>query len=214
MRPIRMVVISSNTLTRSAITQIVAQSRPLIEIVGTFPDFQSAVHYLNNHGVEVILIDDSLPHQANLSREIKALSQQRISVAVIVILQRPTVSLVQQLLAQGFRGIIHKLDKLEAHLVQAIVLAKQRGLYLSPGVSRLIDAQRTLPVPLGPREYDVLKLLANGLEPKAIVSHIGLGKPTVYRIIRSLRARLNAQNNAHLIAIAHQEKLLEVDRID
>lgn len=214
MRPIRMIVISGNTTTSSRITQIVRQSHSPIEIVGSFVDFQAAVQYLDNHVLEAILIDGTLLYPATLVQEIKALSLKRFAGAAIVILQQTTLSLVQQLIVLGVRGIIHKNDNLESHLVQAIVLGKQRGLHVSPGISQCIDALRTLPVALDPRAYDVLKLLASGLEPKAIASHIGIGVHTVYRTLRSLRDKFDAQSNSHLTAVATQERLFEIDRVD
>ncbi len=206
MRPIRMIVISGNTTTSSRITQVVAQTNSPVEIVGSFEDFQAAVQYLSNHVLEAILIDGTLLYPATLVQEIKALSLKRFAGAAIVILQQPTLSLVQQLIVLGVRGIIHKNDYLESHLVQVIILGQQRGLHVSPGISQCIDALRTLPIALSPRAYDVLKLLASGLEPKAIASHVGIGIHTVYRTLRSLRDKFDAQSNSHLTAVATQEK--------
>jgi two-component system invasion response regulator UvrY len=210
MRPIRMVFVSSNALTRKGINQLMPQSEPSIEVVGTFSSFEDVHHYLNNNAADVILIDDSLPRQTNLLHEVSALRLEHVAIAVIVILQRPTVSIALQLLGLGVRGILQKNDDLELYIPQAVVLGRQRGLYLSPGVSSLIDSQRNLPKGYTQRDIDVLQLLAEGKEIVEIAAHVGLAEYTVYRIIRSLRAHFNVQNNAHLITVAHQEKLLEV----
>lgn len=214
MRPIRMVVISSNALTRSGITQIVAQSRPPIEIAGTFPDFMAAHRYLDCNPVDVILVDEAIPRHANLVQEVRTLCSQHIGVAVVVILQRPTASLVDQVLGHGARGILDKNEDLGNCLVQAIVWGKQRGIYLSPGVSHLVDIQRNSSARMKQRDIDVLKLLADGVEAREIASQIGVGYHTIYRILRSLRGKFNAQNNAHLIAITHHSKLFETDGVD
>ena len=209
MRLIRMVFVSSNALTRKGITHLMAQSEPPIEVVGTFSSFEDVHRYLGDNAADVILIDDSLPRQTNLLHEVSTLHREQVGIAVIVILQRPTVSLALQLLGIGVRGILQKNDDLELYIPQSIVLGKQRGLYLSPGVSYLIDSQRNLPKGYSQRDIDVLQLLAEGKEVTEIAAHVGLAEYTVYRIIRSLRAHFNVQNNAHLITVAHQEKLLE-----
>lgn len=209
MRLIRLAFISANALTRSGIGQLLMQSDPQIDVIGAFSNFEAARQYLDANPADVILIDDSLPRQTNLLHEVSGLHREQVGIAVIVILQRPTVSLALQLLGLGVRGILQKHDDLEIYIPQAIVLGKQRGLYLSPGVSYLIDSQRNLPQGYSQRDLDVLQLLAEGKEVAEIAAHVGLAEYTVYRIIRSLRAHFNVQNNAHLITVAHQEKLLE-----
>ena len=215
MRPIKMIVVSTNALTRNGIQHLVARSeQPTIEVVGTFADFKETEPYLREYPVDVALIDDFLPANANIVHEVKTLLRASIGLAVIVILQRPTASLVQRLLDQGVRGILHKSDDLEPFLVQAIVWSKMRGIQLSPGVSNLLDAQRALPNALNQRDLDVLRLLAAGLEPKEIAVHLGVGSNTVYRTLRTLRETFNAHSNAQLIDAAHQSKLFDFQTVD
>ncbi len=208
MRPIKMVFISTNVLTRGGVAQIVAHANPPIEIVGAFADFQAVYRYASQNIVDVVLIDEALPLHTNLLHEVKILYRECVGVTIIVILQRPIASLVQRLLEHGVRGILHKNDNLEHYLMQAIIWGKQRGIHLSPGVSHFVDTQRNLPVALNQRDLDVLKLLAEGLAPKEIAVALGIGGNTVYRILRRLRDTLNAQNNAHLVTITYETKLI------
>jgi DNA-binding NarL/FixJ family response regulator len=177
--------------------------------VGTFTEFKEAEVYLRDHAVDVLLIDDALPANTNIVQEVKLLLEVRISLSIIVILQRPTASLVQRLMEQGVGNILNRNDDLEEVLVQAISWAKKHGIQLSPAISRLINAQRALPAALNQRDIDVLRLLADGLEPKEIAVHLGVGSNTIYRILRALREKFNAQSNAQLVDIAHQMKLFE-----
>lgn len=211
MRPIRLVFVSANALTRRGMSQMVLHAVPPIEVTGTFSDFLSARQYLDGNPVDVILIDETLPPKTDLTRKVRAICVEYVGAAVIVILPRPTASLVQRLLAYGVRGILHKDDDLERDLVQAIIWGKQRGIHLSPGVSHFIETQRHFPMSLNQREFDVLKLLVDGMEPKEIAPYFGVGLNTIYRILRSIRDTFHAQNNAHLITIAHQMKFFEPD---
>lgn len=58
------------------------------------------------------------------------------------------------------------------------------------------------------RDVDVLQLIADGYEAKEISAQIGVGEKTVYRILDGLREIYGAQNNANLINIAFQSRLL------
>lgn len=208
MRPIKVAFISTNALTPAGVRQMVAHSDPPIEIVCTLADFQSVSAYTSQHIVDVILIDEALPPHTNLLREVKTLNRDCAGVAIVVILPRATGSLAQRLLANGVRGLLHRNDDLAQHLVQAIILGKQQGVHVSPSMSPFVDTRRELPVSLNQRDLDVLKLLAEGLDPKGIALVLGLGGNTVYRTIRNLRDVLNAQNNAHLVYICYEAKLI------
>ena len=209
-RAIKLIVVSTNVLTRNGIQQSVNKSEsPAIEVVGTYADFKEAGAFLSSHVADVLFIDEALPPNTNLLGEVKALNRDHLSLAIVVILQRPTVTLIQMLLDHGVRGILRRNDDLEQVLVQAIVSARQRGVYLSPGVSRLLDTQRRKNGELKQIDLDVMRLLAEGFEPKEIAVHLGSNGSKIYRIIKALKAHYHAHSNANLIDIAHREKLFD-----
>lgn len=211
MRSIRLVLISANALTRSGITQIVAKASPPIEVIGAFPDLLNAQAFLRENPIDVILIVETWPRHPNLVSEVSALRAEHLGTPVIIILQRPTATLVQRLLDKGIRGILHVNDDLEWHLVQAILVVKQRGIHFSPSLSQYLETQHRLSTTPSNRDLEVLKLLAEGLDPKEIAHHLGVCDNTIYRVLRLLRDKYNAQNNTQLIAITQQNKLFIVE---
>lgn len=215
MRPIKMIVVSTNALTRSGVQHLVTRSeQPTIEVIGRFKDFKEADDYLHEHVVDILLIDDALPANTNLLREVKTLLSIHFGLEVIVILQHPTTSLVQRLLDYNVHGLLHKHDDLELFLAQAVILVKKHGTYLSPGISHCRVGHHKLPSTIEQRDYDVLRLLADGFEPKDIAEQMGVGSNTVYRTLRALRDTFSAQSNAHLIDIAHQTNLFDAQSGD
>lgn len=209
MRPTRLVFVSANALTRSGITHWLSQTQPSVHVVGAFADFQGASDYLRDNPVDVLLIDGAIPRGVHLIQALKALRRAHVGVAVVIILERPTASLVQALLAHGARGILHKDDDLGTCLIQAIIWSRLRGIHLSPGVTHLVDRPHPKPAALCQRDFDVLQLLADGLEPKDIAPHLSIGINTVYRSLGRLRLAFNARNNAHLIMIWLQGRPLD-----
>ncbi|GIK28171.1 response regulator transcription factor [Anaerolineae bacterium CFX9] len=213
-QPIDLIVVSTNVLIRGGIQQVVAKSDIPTEVVGTFSNFPEADKFLTDHRVRVLVIDDSLPRATNLAQEIKRLLDRHPGLAILMIAQRPTASLVRLLLDHGARGLIHKGDEMERGLNHAIQLAARGGISISPSVSRMLEFQRPLPKHIAQRDLDVLQLVAEGFQAKEISAHLGIHRKSVYRILRTLREVFDAQSNAHLIDIAHQNHLLDPPQKD
>lgn len=212
MAPIQLIVVSTNALIRNGIQQVVARSDVPIQVVGMFAYFSEAHKFLNDSRANVLLVDDSLPRSTNLAQEVKQVMERHPGVAVLMLAQRPTASLIRRLLDHGVSGMMHKDDDLERDLNQAIRLTSLRGVYLSPTISRLLDMQHPLPKRIHQRDIDVLQLLADGFQIKEISAHLGINRKSVYRMLRTLRTVYDAQSNAQLIDIAHQSKLLDSAR--
>lgn len=208
MTVIPVVIISTNALTRGGIQQIIAQSEVRIETAGIFASFTETSAFLKDHKARVVIIDDLLPRGINLAKELKNLTEVYPGLAVILIAQRPTLSLAQLMIRVGVRGILHKDDDLERTLNQAIQLALTGGMTISPRVSQLMEQQQTLPSAVEQRDMDVLQLLTEGFQPKEIAAHLGIDRRVVYRIIKKLCRAYDAQNVAQLVRIVEQQKLL------
>jgi len=79
--------------------------------------------------------------------------------------------------------------------------ASRRSLRLA-GVRR--DAPRVRTGALTGRELEVLELVAEGLVNDEIARRLGIGRPTVVRLIRSAQQKLGAGTRAHAAALAVQ----------
>jgi DNA-binding CsgD family transcriptional regulator len=98
---------------------------------------------------------------------------------------------VERLLAAERRATEH------AH--QPLVDRTRRSLRLA-GVRR--DAPRRRAGVLTGREFEVLELVGEGLANDEIARRLGLGRPTVVRLIRSAQQKLGARTRAQAAALA------------
>ncbi|MGH3620877.1 MAG: response regulator transcription factor, partial [Sciscionella sp.] len=85
--------------------------------------------------------------------------------------------------------------------------------YLDPALSMLatsVDASTTLPSrqPLSPREYEVLRLIAEGLENQAIGKTLFVSVETVRTHVKSILRKLHARDRAHAVAVAFRTGVL------
>jgi DNA-binding NarL/FixJ family response regulator len=207
MTAIPVVIVSTNALIRGGIQQTIVQPETRIDVTGMFASFSELSAFLKDHQARVFIMDDSLPKGVNLSKELKRLIEAHPGLAVILILQRPTPSLVQKVLAIGVRAILHKDDDFQRTLNQAIQLAVAGGVTISPRVSHLLEKQQALPEDLDQRDVDVFDLLTEGLQPKEIAAYLGVERKVVYRSIKKLTTVYDAQNLPQLVVLAQQHKI-------
>jgi DNA-binding NarL/FixJ family response regulator len=67
-------------------------------------------------------------------------------------------------------------------------------------------------VPLTPREQEVLELLASGHRQEQIAERLSVTSKTVATHIQRMLTKLNVHSRAELVAIAHREGWVAVDR--
>lgn len=208
MPDIHVVVIASNALNRSGIESLIAKAGEGMKVTAAFGDLSPADRFMRDNRVDILIIDDTLPRSVDVGRVIRKLLAQHPSLGILMVASRPTGTLIRRVLDCGARGFLHKDDAMDVTLVEAIHGMRKGGLYLSRRANQLIQVQRTLPEKMSGRDVDVLQLTADGYEAKEISAQIGVGEKTVYRILDGLREFYGAQNNANLINIAYQAKLL------
>ena len=105
-----------------------------------------------------------------------------------------------------------------AHRLVQAVLAAARGDGDLPAdlLGRLISQVGTLhrsaagrtgapPSGLAPREVDVLRLVAEGLDTGEIASKLSYSERTVKNVMHGLTTRLHLRNRAHAVAYALRE---------
>ena len=81
-------------------------------------------------------------------------------------------------------------------------------------VRRLVvqdEPRRNSASSLTPRERDVLRLLADGLNQRAIAAELFLSPKTVATHIQHILAKLDVHSRAQAVAVAHRDGLVEVD---
>ena len=118
-------------------------------------------------------------------------------------------------LRAGVSGYVLK-SKAVSGLVQAIGLAQQGEIYLSPGVSRtVVNAflQQCEPSPqtLSAREREVLQLIAEGKNMKEVGGMLGISAKTAESHRTRLMQKLDIHETAGLVRYAIEIGLVTAD---
>ncbi|MEU6280120.1 LuxR C-terminal-related transcriptional regulator [Streptomyces sp. NPDC047028] len=165
-------------------------------------------------GTVALLISDALDEPA-LTR-LRRLVRSEGGRAVLVVAALRETDLLE-VIECGVGAIVWRHEATGHRLVQA-VLAAARGDGDLPSdlLGRLISQVGTLhrsaagrpggpSSGLGPREVDVLRLVAEGLDTGEIASKLSYSERTVKNVMHGLTTRLRLRNRAHAVAHALRE---------
>ncbi|MFI5818961.1 LuxR C-terminal-related transcriptional regulator [Streptomyces rishiriensis] len=203
-RRIPVSVQASDPISREgAVSQL--RGRPEVEIR---EDLSSAP------GTVALLVEDTLD-EAALARLRRIVRSESARAVLVVGTIRETELL--DVIECGVGAIVWRREATAHRLVQAVVAA-QRGDGDLPAdlLGRLISQVGTLhrgaagrpgapSLGLAPREVDVLRLVAEGLDTGEIASKLSYSERTVKNVMHGLTTRLHLRNRAHAVAYALRE---------
>ncbi|MER7189119.1 helix-turn-helix transcriptional regulator [Streptomyces flaveolus] len=165
-------------------------------------------------GTVALLIEDALD-EAALTRLRRIVRSEGARAVLVVGAIRETELL--DVVECGVGAIVWRHEATAHRLVQA-VLAASRGDGDLPAdlIGRLVNQVGTLhrgaagrpgapSLGLAPREVDVLRLVADGLDTGEIAGKLSYSERTVKNVMHGLTTRLHLRNRAHAVAYALRE---------
>jgi two-component system, NarL family, response regulator DesR len=153
---------------------------------------------------EVAILDIDLPGQDGLTAAARlATDLPECRVLILTALAQPTN--LRTALAANVAGFLAK-DTPATDLIRAIRDIAAGARVIDPAVAlAALDAR---PSPLTQRETDVLRLQAEGLDPREIAARLFLSHGTVRNYLGSATDKLGARNRIHAIRIATENEWL------
>ena len=153
---------------------------------------------------EVAILDIDLPGQDGLTAA-GQLAADLPQCRVLILTAHAQPANLRTALAANVAGFLAK-DTPAADLIRAIRDIAGGARVIDPAVAlAALDAR---PSPLTPRETDVLRLQAEGLDPREIAARLFLSHGTVRNYLASATDKLGARNRIHAIRIATENEWL------
>lgn len=204
-QPIRVVCADDHAFIRDGIAYVL-EKEPGIDLVGEATNGLEAVAAYKSLRPDVTLLDMKMP-QMNGIEALTAIRQFHAHAKVIVLTTYAGDVHAARALKVGAAGYLLK-NTLRTDLVSVIRSIHAGGHHVPVDVAASIAANLATEQ-LSARELEVLRAIAEGVSNKAAGNQLNISEDTVKGHMRSLMAKLGANDRTHAILIALKRGILD-----
>lgn len=204
--PIQILIADDQTLVRAGLCELVKQI-PDVEVAFQANDGREALHLIERHSPDIVLMDIAMPGMNGLEATVLA-KQKFPHVKIIVLSDQPSEQLLFRALRLGAEGFVLKDDSVE-DLKAAINAVSEGARYISQNVRKknLISqtdahSEGRDQVKLTGRQRVVLKLIAEGKSTKEIANLLNISINTAKTHRLKLMERLGVHEIAGVVRCA------------
>ncbi len=208
---IRIVVTDDHPVVRDGLVAILG-SQPDFAVVGDAASGQTTLELARTLRPDIVLLDLEMPEMDGVET-LRQLQHLAPETRVIIFTAFDTDERILSAVRAGAQGYLLK-GAPRNDIFQAIRVVHQGGSLLEPMIAQKLLRQVSRESPgeatLTPRELDVLRLLARGLQNKEIAIELGITGRTTKFHVGSLLRKLGAGNRTEAVAIAAQRGLIRL----
>lgn len=193
----RVLLVDDHNLVRRGLASLLAADGRFT-VVAEAADGHEAMAALQEHAVEVVILDLCMPRMSGLEL-IRRIGRTTPAVRLLALSMYDDGQFVAQALRWGARGYLLK-DAMDDELFRALETVVKGERY----VSRAIDLSRSeglalTSTELTAREREVLQLIVDGLTTQAIADRLDISTHTATRHRANLMQKLDAHNQVELL---------------
>jgi len=200
---IRVLIADDHAVVRTGL-QLIFDATPDIELVGELAATHELLTQLKEDICDLLILDVGIPGRDTLD-VLKDLRIRFPHLPVIMFSMYPEARYATRYLNAGASAYLNK-ERPPQMLIEAIRTAAKGHRYFPPGQA----PHETAPYDseLSDREFQVLRLLAEGIKKDEIANQLGISKNTISNHRNSILKKLNLSNNADLTRYAMQRGLI------
>lgn len=204
--PTRILLVDDHAIVREGYRRLL-EEEPNIQVVGEASDASQACQSACALNPDVVVMDIALPGTSGIEATRRMLKEQP-QLHILMFSMYDDAIYASRALEAGALAYISKASAPEV-LVQAIHAVSRGESYVSPDVAANMARSAAQPgkselEALSPREFEVLRLLAQGETVRSIGEKLGLSEKTIANHQSAIREKLGARNSAQLARFAAQ----------
>jgi two-component system invasion response regulator UvrY len=198
------VLVDDHAVVRAGVRRLLEQE-PSFEVIGEAESGEKAYQIFGELKPDVMVMDLSMPGMGGLE-SIRRILMRYEKAKILVLSMHEDLSFANQALKLGAKGYLTK-NTLADDLVKSIETVTQGDVFLSDEIAKKMAMQSISgnqdPVhDLSAREFEIFRLLAEGLDIDAIASTLNISSKTVSNYQTMIKQKLNINTPIELIRYA------------
>lgn len=216
MKKIKVLITDDHTLIREGLRKILS-TEEAIEVVGEAEDGEQAIEQADRLKPDIILMDISMP-RVNGIEATRIIKNKCPGIGIIALTIHDQEDYLFELIKAGVSGYILK-DISSDLLVQTILGVARGESFIPPSMTTKIFAefsrlssrpQESLPQGLTRREVDVLRLVAQGENNRAIAKKLFISEKTVKNHLTNIFQKLGVLDRTQAALLAVKNKIVDL----
>jgi DNA-binding NarL/FixJ family response regulator len=206
LRPIRILVADDHPLLRDGIASVI-ETQADMHLVAEAANGREAIDRFREHLPDVTLMDLQMPGISGIEAITEIRGEFRRARIVVLTTYEGDAQALQAFKA-GASGYVLK-NMVRKELLETIRVVHRGQRRIPPAIAAEMAAHFDDDV-LSARELDVLRLAAAGGANKTIGARLGISEDTVKTHMRSVLAKLDANDRTHAVAIAAKRGIISL----
>jgi DNA-binding NarL/FixJ family response regulator len=203
-KKVTIVLVDDHAVVRAGVRRLLEQE-PLFEVIGEAESGEKAYQIFGEIKPDVMVMDLSMPGMGGLEA-IRRILMRYEKAKILVLSMHEDLSFANQALKLGAKGYLIK-NTLGDDLVKSIEAVSQGDVFLSAEIAKKMAMQSISgdkdPIhELSAREFEIFRLLAEGLDIDAIASTLNISSKTVSNYQTMIKQKLNINSPIELIRYA------------
>lgn len=204
--PIRVLVVDDHPLMREGIGSTICAAADM-QVVAYAPNGREAIQQYEDHRPDVTLMDLQMPQVDGLAA-MKSIKSRWPQARILMLTMFRGDAKALRALREGASGYLLK-GLVRTELLDAIRAVHAGQRYVPSDVASLL-ARHLTDEALSEREVEVLMRVASGRSNKRVAFELGLVEETVKSHMKSIMAKLGANDRTHAVTIALQRGFIEL----
>ncbi len=198
------VLVDDHAVVRAGVRRLLEQEL-LFEVIGEAESGEKAYQIFGELKPDVVVMDLSMPGMGGLEA-IRRILMRHEKAKILVLSMHEDLSFANQALKLGAKGYLTK-NTLADDLVKSIQTVSKGDVFLSDEIAKKMAMQSISgnqdPIhELSAREFEIFRLLAEGLDIDAISSTLNISSKTVSNYQTMIKQKLNINSPVELIRYA------------
>lgn len=209
---IQVLLVDDHAVVRDGYRRLIEQSEHL-KVVAEAENGEAGYQLFQRHQPDVVVLDMSLPDMGGLE-VIRRITARDSNARILVVSMHDNPILVEKAVNGGAGGYITKTSG-AATMLEAIEAVAAGRTFLDPHIMERM-AMRQLRAgsdngldELSPREFEVFRLLADGLTTAEIGKRLSLSGKTISNYVSQIKAKLNVSTSAEMARLAIRHGVIQ-----